>query len=166
MLSAHVFEKRFQKASGQQLLMIFDSFWDPIWTNFDPGGTLGGSLGLPWGTFGPRPQKSTKNHQKDPFLDLILDIFFHQVFCIFHAFLNYVLGSPPNHVLMNVEDIWDNFWSRFPNFLKTLETLKNATSPMRNHCFWVSRGKVFHHFSLHFSRQVLEPAFYRFLIEF
>ena len=27
---------------------------------------------------------------------------------------------------------------------------------MRNHCFSVSRGKVFHHFSTHFPRQVLE----------
>ena len=64
MLSACVFEKRFQKASGQHLLMILESFWDPCWINFDPGGTLGGSLGPPWDTFGPRPQKSTKNHQK------------------------------------------------------------------------------------------------------
>ena len=37
---------------------------------------------------------------------------------------------------------------------------------MRNHCFSVSRDKVVHHFSKHFSRGVLESAFYRFLIEF
>ena len=61
---------------------------------------------------------------------------------------------------------WVNFWSSFPNFLKRLETLKNATPTIRNHCFWVSRNQVFHHFSKHFSKGVLEPTFYRFFIEF
>ena len=67
MLSTRVLEKRFQKAPGQRLLMIFESVFHPFWSNFDPGGTLGGSLGPPWDTFGRRPQKSTKNHQSDPF---------------------------------------------------------------------------------------------------
>ena len=57
---------------------------------------------------------------------------------------------------MIVVSLWVPFWTTFVTFLRVLETLKNATSPMRNHCFSVSRGKVFHHFSTHFPRQVLE----------
>ena len=34
---------------------------------------------------------------------------------------------------------------------------------MRKHWFWVSRDKAFHYCSLHFSKQVLEPAFCHFL---
>ena len=37
---------------------------------------------------------------------------------------------------------------------------------MQNHCFWISRGKVFHYFSVHVSRQVLEPTFYKLLLDF
>ena len=106
MLSACVFEKRFQKASGQHLLMILESFWDPCWSNFDPGGTLGGSLGPPWDTFGPRPQKSTKKQGKKRFLDLALETFFHQVFFIFHCSfkLRFEEASKP---------LFKGFWCHF-----------------------------------------------------
>ena len=83
MLSAYVFEKCSQKASAQHLLMILESFWDPFWSFFDPGGTLGRSLGPPWDAFGPRPEKVPTFVQGMTFLDLILNTFFHQVFFIF-----------------------------------------------------------------------------------
>ena len=41
---ARVFEKRFQKASEQPFLTMVGSFRDPVWSKFDPGGCLGGSL--------------------------------------------------------------------------------------------------------------------------
>ena len=83
MLSACVFEKRFQKASGQHLFMTLESFSDPFWSNFDPGGTLGGSLGPPWDTFGPRPEKSITNCPRNYFFRPNFGDLFHQVFFIF-----------------------------------------------------------------------------------
>ena len=106
MLSACVFEKRFQKASGQHLLMILESFWDPFWSNFDPGGTLGGSLGPPWDTFGPRPQKSTKNHQKDPFFRPHFGDLFSSSFPYFPYIFKLHFWEPS-------EPLFNGFWGHF-----------------------------------------------------
>ena len=106
MLSAYVFEKCFQKASAQHLLMILESFWDPFWINFDPGGTLGGSLGPPWDTFGPRPQKSTNNHQKDHFFRPHFGDFFHQVFLISPYIFKLPFWEPS-------EPLFKGFWRHF-----------------------------------------------------
>ena len=103
-----MFSTCFQKASGQHLFMTLESFSDPFWSNFDPdpGGTLGGSLGPPWDTFGPRPQKSANKHQQHNFLDLILEALFHQVFCIFHCSFKLLLGEPS-------EPLFKWFWGYF-----------------------------------------------------
>ena len=140
----------------------FETNLKHIWPWRDPGRFPGTTLGHLW----TQTSKKYTNIKKTFFLYLVLGTFVHRVLVIFFAFLNCVLGNPPNHFLRDLKTCWNNLWSSFPDFLKILETLKNAGSPMRNQSLWVSRALNFHHFSKHFSRQVLVPAFYHFLIDF
>ena len=87
MLRSHVFEKRFQKAFGQHLLMFFSHFE----THFGAILTLEGPLECPWDHPGtpldPDLKTGPKDHQQIALLDLILGTAFHKVFfippCIF-----------------------------------------------------------------------------------
>ena len=44
-------------------------------------------------------------------------------------------------------------------FSKVLQTMPNATPPMKNMCFWSSGGKDVHGFGTRFPRQIPEPTF-------
>ena len=66
--------------------MTLDGPWEGPW---DPPGT----------PLDPELKKVPKIREKTLFVDLILETFFHQLFIIFIALLNYVLGNPPNHFL-------------------------------------------------------------------
>ena len=63
----------------------------------------------PWTPLDPDLKKLQKNVNEIPFLDLVLETFFHQVVFVFLAVLNYVLGNPPNHFLKEFKVILSQF---------------------------------------------------------
>ena len=99
MLRSHVFEKRFQKAFGQHLLMCFSHFE----THFGAILTLEGPLECPWDHPGtpldPDLEKTPNIDKKIIFLDLILETIFHRIFLIFLACFICIFGNPPNQLL-------------------------------------------------------------------
>ena len=99
MLRSHVFEKRFQKAFGQHLLMFFSHFE----THFGTVLTLEGPLECPWDHPGtpldPDLKKVPKIIKKILLLDLIWETFFHLISLFFLACFIYIFGNPPNQLL-------------------------------------------------------------------
>ena len=63
----------------------------------------------PGTTLDPDLKKVPKIIKKIPFLDLILETFFHQVFFIFFAVLNYAFGNPANQFLKDFGVILSQF---------------------------------------------------------
>ena len=82
----------------------FDSFEVTFWSFGITFCALGGSLGPPWGTPGPRPLKNIK---KIIFGDLILgSLFEHFCTCSMHVF-QLQFGSPADHVFCRLLiDFW------------------------------------------------------------
>ena len=73
-------------------------FWSHFETHFGANLTLEGPWEGPWDHPGtpldPDLKKVPKIIKKIPFLDLILETFFHQIFCIFHCSFKLRFGEP------------------------------------------------------------------------
>ena len=87
-------------------------FWSHFDTHFAAFFTLGEPWEGPWhhpGTpLDPDLKKVPKIIKTTPFLDLILETFFHQVFFIFHCSFKLRFGEP-------CEPVFKGFWGHFKN---------------------------------------------------
>ena len=139
-----------------------------FWSHFEnPGGTLGGSLGSPWDTFGPRPQKSTKNHQQIHFIrphcgDLLSSDFLNFP-CMFHLHFGEPSELTFKHFLCHFETMSGVV---FPTFWRQWKPWKMQPLPRETTVFQYPEARCFIIFPCIFARQVLERAFYRLVIEF
>ena len=97
-------------------------FWSHFDTHFGTFLTLGGPWEGPWhhpGTpLDPNLKKVPKTTKKTPFLGLILDTFFHQIFRIFHCSFKLRFWEPS-------EPLFKGFWCHF-------ETISGVVFPT----FW------------------------------
>ena len=143
--------------------MILESFWEPFWSKFDPGGYLGGSLGPSRDTLDPQVAKSTKTPLLRP--QFLIPIF--TICSLFlHTFFKKVFRRTPDHFLMDVRFILKCFLIYFPQLFEGVGNLGKCTPSNAKPLFLSIWGHVFHDCLTHFSKQFLEPAFYLVFIDF
>ena len=82
------------------------------------------SLGPPWDTFGPRPQKN-QNIIKNVFLSHFGDLF-SSGFLYFHCSFNLRLGNPPDHFLKDFGVILSQFLEQFSKVFEETENLEKC----------------------------------------
>ena len=149
------------------MLRMLESFWDPCWSNCwswrDPGRVPGTTLGHLWTQ---NSKKVPKINKKILFVDLILETFFHQLFIIVHCTFKLRFWAPSEPLFKGFLGHFESISGVvFPTFWRNWKPWKMHPLPCETTVFQYPEAR-FHHFSIIFSTQILEPTFYQFLIDF
>ena len=129
--------------------------------------TLEGTWEGPWDHPGtPWIHKWQKAAKRSLFRPHFLIPIFTMFSLFLHTFFKKVLRRTPDHLLIDFILILKRFLMYFPQLFEGVGNLGKCNPSNAKPLFLSTWGHIFHDFLTHFSRQFLEPAFYKLLIDF